>query len=266
MEAIKINNLGIIPNIGDLSKIKNKYLPIISEVKVFYLKELGDNLVSLYIRGSVSAGRDTNFSDLDFVAVTKRKINTNMEKRLSDYADYLQNKYKKINGFEIATVSFSQLLKSKDYFNLRMNLKTCSVILNGKDIRNLIPKVIPNKQLSLKMFNYASNEYIELKKYFSSSKEKSYLGKNRQVEFWCGWIMRGLSRSGMGILMLNEKAYTNDIKYISKNMAKKYPQFETFFIQAAKWVVEPTSDKKEVKSFLNKHVDVYFKFWKKLLN
>lgn len=266
MTIIKINNSGEIPNIGNLHKIKPKYLPIISEVKDFYTKELGKNLKSLYIRGSISTGLDTKFSDLDFVAVTVKEINKEQENKLLVYADKLQNKYKFVNGFELATVSFTKLIKSKDYFNLRLNLKTSSVLIKGKDIRNLLPKVIPGKQLSIKIFEYAFNEYRDSIKYFLSSKEKSYLGKIRPAKFWCGWIMRVLSRSGMGILMLNEKTYTNDIIYISQRMIKKYPEFQALFKQVRKWVIKPTSDRRKVKIFLGKNVDIYFRFWKKLLD
>jgi len=260
------NNSIEVFNIGRLDNIKDKYLPIIQEVEAFSSKELGVNFESFYIRGSISSGKDTKFSDLDIVIVTKRGVSKKQEIRFFMYSEYLQNKYKFVNGFELATISFNKLIKDKNYFNLRVNLKTNSVLIAGKDIRIFLPRVILNRQFSKRMFDYAYSEYVDLKKYFLSNKEKSYLGKSRDSSFWCSWIMRVLSRSGMGILMLNEKEYTNDIRYISKKMAKRYPQFEPLFIQAAKWVVEPTPDKKEVKGFLNKHVDVYFKFWKKLLN
>jgi uncharacterized protein len=266
MTIIKSNNSGEIPNIGDLRKIKHKYLPIISKVKDIYTKVLGKNLTSLYVRGSVSNGQDTRFSDLDFVAITEREISKNQENKLLIHTVNLQNKYKSVNGFELASVSLRHLVRSKDYINLRINLKTSSVLIKGKDITNLLPKIIPGKQLSIQIFNYTNDEYLRLKKYFSSSNEESYLGKNRPVEFWCGWMMRVLSRSGIGILMLKEKVYTNDIIYISKRMVKEYPKFRPLFSQAKKWVIEPTYDRKKVENFLNKYVGIYFKFWKKLLD
>lgn len=266
MTIIKVNNSGEIPNIGDLRKIKHKYLPIISEVKDIYTKVLDKNLTSLYVRGSVSNGLDTKFSDLDFVTITKKEISKKQENKLLIHTVNLQNKYKSVTGFELASVSLRHLVRSKDYFNLRMNLKTSSVLIKGKDITNLLPKIIPGKQLSIQIFNYTNDEYLRFKRYFLSSEEKSYLGKNRPVEFWCGWIMRVLSRSGIGILMLKEKVYTNDIIYISKRMVKEYPEFRPLFSQSKKWVTKPTYDKKEVENFLNNYVGIYFKFWKKLLD
>ena len=260
-----VNDLGEIPNIGDRSKIKSKYLPIISKVKDFYIKELGTNIVGLYIRGSISSGKDNNFSDFDFVAVTRKEISKKNKINLIRFTDKIQEKYKNVNGFELATVSIINLTKSKDFFNLRLNLKTCSVLIYGEDVRKMLPKVVPGKDLSKKMFKYATSEYNTLGKYFSSSIEKSYLNKVRPTEFWCGWMMRVLSRSGMGVLMINEKSYTNDIKYISKKIIKEYPQFSHFFEQAAMWVVEPTSSKKEIDLFLKKHSKIYFSFWEKLL-
>lgn len=260
-----INDLGEIPNIGDRSKIKSKYLPIISEVRNFYIKELGANIIGLYIRGSISSGEDSDFSDFDFVAVTKKEISKKHKTNLIRFTDEIQEKYKRINGFELATVSIASLTKSKDCFNLRLNLKTCSVLIYGKDILGVLPKVVPGKDLSKKMFKYATSEYNTLGEYFLSSLEKSYLNKVRPVEFWCGWMMRVLSRSGMGLLMLNEKTYTNDIKYISKKMIKEYPQFSPFFKQAAMWVVKPTYDRQEINLFLKKHSGVYFSYWEKLL-
>ena len=70
----------------------------------------------------------------------------------------------------------------------------------------------------------------------------------------------------MGVLMLDEKAYTNDVRYISKRISQKYPEFKPFFRRAARWVVYPISDRKKVKDFLNEYANKYFKFWEKLLN
>lgn len=265
MPVIKINRLGEIPNIGDYNKIKSKYLPIISEVKNFYIKEFGINILGLYIRGSISSGQDNNFSDFDFVAITKKEISKKYQTKLISFTDNIQDKYKHINGFELATVSLLNLTKSKDFFNLRLNLKTCSVLIYGEDVREKLPKVIPGKELSVEMFEYTLNEYKNLSKYFISSFEKSYLGKVRPVEFWCSWIMRVLSRSGIGVFMINEKIYSNDIRYISKKMTKKYPEFKLFFEQASKWVINPVANKKEVNLFLKRYVKVYFLFWEKIL-
>lgn len=265
MVIIKADNLGEIPNIGNLYKIKPKYLPMIKDAREVYQKILGKNLICIYVRGSVSTGKDTKFSDLDLVAVTSKKVNNKQEKELLNFTEKLQGKYKFINGFELAVVPLNQLIKSKDYFNLRINLKTSSVFLFGKDIRSKLPKVILNKKLSMQMFRYASEEYQIADKYFSSTTKRSYLGKVRPEEFWCGWVMRVLSRSGMGILMLKEKKYTNDIIYITQRMAKEYPEFKGFFEQMAKWVINPIPDRKKVKLFLDENVESYFKFWKKLL-
>ena len=56
----------------------------------------------------------------------------------------------------------NEIIKSEDYFNLRVNLMTSSVLIKGKDIRNLLPKIVPGKQLSIKMFNYSANPLISL--------------------------------------------------------------------------------------------------------
>ncbi len=259
------NNLIEIRNLGSFKKIKKKYLPIIKEVELFCLKEFKKNLKSFYVRGSVCSGQDTKFSDLDFVIVTQKDINKKQENKLIKYSNTLQAKYHFVNGFELAPVSIKKLLKSKTYFNLRINLKNNSVLVCGDDIGTLLPSVFTNKMLSMQMFDYAHKEYIISKKYFSSNVDRDYLAETRGSSFWCSWIMRIIVRSGIGVLAFSENKYSNDARKISKKMGKKYPEFKTLFEQSSKWIVKPISNKKKILDFLNKNAEPYFIYWKKLL-
>ena len=70
----KTDKNGCVINEANLRKIRPYYRKILQEINQLYIDKLGDNLLSVYIRGSVSVGRAKPYiSDVDSVAVVKRK-------------------------------------------------------------------------------------------------------------------------------------------------------------------------------------------------
>lgn len=69
---IPLDDNGFLVNEGRVGNIPPRLKTIIEDIVIFSKKELGDNLLSAYIRGSVSVGRFiNNVSDIDFVVITK---------------------------------------------------------------------------------------------------------------------------------------------------------------------------------------------------
>lgn len=71
----KISNDGSVINEAHLNKVQPEYLSILKIINSYYKDVLKDNLVGIYIRGSVSVGRAKPYiSDIDSVAITHRNV------------------------------------------------------------------------------------------------------------------------------------------------------------------------------------------------
>lgn len=71
----KIDKNGFVVNEARLEKVQPYYRKILKEINKLYNDKLDDNLLSIYIRGSVSVGKaKQGISDIDSVVVTKEEL------------------------------------------------------------------------------------------------------------------------------------------------------------------------------------------------
>ncbi len=261
--SYKLDKKGFIINEGNKNKIQKKYLPSFKKISSFLIKELGKNLVSIYLRGSGSTGEVIpNISDLDVIVITNKNI---LKKKLI----YFSKVFKKIEKeyiqdveLEVTIVSLKDFYKSQRYKNLRIYIKTRSVLLYGSDVVKKISKIRVGKELSLEIYQDIKKEINHLRKIFLGKiKNPSYLNESRPIKFWCVWTMRTLLRFGLGIVMLDDKIYTSDLKDCYKIFSKKYPQYKKEMKKALYLSVNPTSDKNFLVNYLETFGKNLFYLW-----
>ncbi len=91
---ISTDKRGFLVNSGNKNKIGKKLILVLNEVLFFCKKEFGNNIFSIYIRGSVAAGNfKKNISDLDFVIVLKDKPMFDELKKIKYYSLNMEKKY-----------------------------------------------------------------------------------------------------------------------------------------------------------------------------
>ena len=85
-----INKDGAVVNDAHIDRIQKQYRLILEEISDYYRKEFGDNLLSIYVRGSVSVGRAKSFiSDIDSVAIVRTDISPKKQKEIHEYSKKL---------------------------------------------------------------------------------------------------------------------------------------------------------------------------------
>ncbi len=260
----KLDKNGFIINQAGKNKIQAKYKPIIEEIVDLYSKRLGDNLVGVYLRGSIAEGKAIpNLSDLDSIAITEKEIPSEKLRWSAVYSKQLEKKYPFVKGIELAIVPLKTVLRSKEYFHLRVCLKTSGFCLYGKDLIPLLSPVKPGKKLALELYGDISRELRQLKAIFSGkSKNTSYLFIARPTKFWCIWTMRVLLRSGLCLVMINEPIYSRDLKTCFEEFSKSYPEYKKYMQQALYWSKNPTNDNKLLLTFLDDFGPKFINLWK----
>ncbi len=263
----KLDSNGYVVNDATKRKIQPYYKPILSEISGLYKSHLGENILSIYIRGSVSVGRAKPYiSDIDSVCVVRDKVKPSNLFWTVEASRVLEKKYPKAQLVELAIVSADELVNSKKYKNLRVYLKTQSIRLWGKDILKKIPRVKPGNELAKVLYSDLSSELSRLRKIFTYKQaDTKYLYQRRSMKFWCVWLSRVLLRSGLGVIMVNTPIYTQDLKTCYSYFVKEFPEYASEMGQLLKWSIEPIDNRKEIVRFMDSFCPEYLKLIKKVL-
>lgn len=263
----KTDKNGYVVNEANLRKIQPYYGRILKEINQLYIDKLGNNLLSVYIRGSVSVGKAKPYiSDIDSVAIVKRKLTKNDLSWIVKMTNDLEKKYPKAGLVELTVISLGELLKSREYKNLRVYLKTQSLCLRGKDILPQLPEVKPGKKLAKQLYGDLPQELETLKKIFDGKiTNREYLFQRRPIEFWCVWMTRTLLRAGLGLVMIKKPIYSQDLKTCFTVFVKEYPEYKKEMKQLLEWSVKPISNKKQLFNFLDSFSTNFLKLWREAI-
>lgn len=259
----KIDKNGFVVNEANPKKVQPYYKKILEEISKLYNEKLGDSLISIYIRGSVSVGKaKPGISDVDSIAVTKKEVPREELFWIIKESKRLEKKHPKAGFFDLTVVSLEELKNSKNYKNLRVYLKTQSFLLSGQDILYQLPDIIPGKELALQLYGDLPEELGILKNIFAGKiKDREYLFQKRPIKFWCIWMTRVLLRAGLGIVMTEKPVYSQDLKTCYTVFIKEYPQYKKEMKQLLAWSVNPIGDKEKIFNFLNNFAPKFLKLW-----
>lgn len=263
-----LNEKGEVINNASIDCIQPPYQSILKKIEKFYKKTLGENLLSIYIRGSVSVGRAKPFiSDVDSVAITHTDVTPQKLKVINEYSKELQQKHPFVTLVDMTVISRKALWENDEFSNLKIYLKTQSVCLYGENVTKEIEVVRPGRELALEMYGDLPEKLQDLEKVFShNTTEKTYLGEKRPIEFWCIWTMRTILRSGLGLVMFKRPVYSQDLETCAEVFLDQYPEYKLDIEKALFWAMNPTSDKERIHSYLKEFLPMYISLWNKARN
>jgi uncharacterized protein len=252
-------------NGASLNKISAEYRPLVDLAVESLKNKLPNKLHSIYIRGSVSAGRAQPYiSDLDLVAILYEALTDEEMDWRKNLSQALCAQYPFVTFIDLTCITHEELFTAQQYCRLRVYLATQSVCLYGENILGDLEKVKPSKKLFFEMYQGLDTELEELTKYFLSPlANKSYLGEVQPAEFWCVWAMRTILRSGLGLVMCSRPVYTQDLPTCYEEFSKEFPEYEGYMKHALVWAHTPTSDKGVVSEYLKEFMPKYKELWEK---
>jgi hypothetical protein len=203
---------GYVVNPASWNKIPVQWHPVIEPVKQSYLDHLGDNLHSIYLRGSLVRGLAVNrFSDFDSFAVIKEKgLRWENAPWAEELNKILSSKYEFIGELEMMLSSIDESL-SLENPNLPMLIKTQSFCIFGEDLSPFFLKFKPDKTM---MLNYRWIAFYVNQ--FNENKEPSPTELKN--------FLKVVIRTGFEIIMEEEGKYTPDLYLCFKSFSKYFPQ------------------------------------------
>lgn len=257
MDIIKINKCGSYLEVGpdgfvnpidQSGRIQKKWQPIVDETINFYKTELGDELHSVYIRGSVAKGDAVDFvSDLDSFVVVKSD-ETDEPESLDLFHEKMNENYPFCNHVEITAITLDEVksIPPKRSRSIWEELvKTQSRCVFGEDLsENIKPfRVSEMKGHSL----YIEKEVFEkLPQYIEEDKNDP-----DELKSNCMWIMRRLIRSSFDLVMERENKFTRDLYCCYESASKYYPEKESQLREVLNYSLNPTEKYEEWLPLVN---------------
>lgn len=234
---------GFIINDLSIGAIDKKWLPVLAFLTKTYQQELGESLISVYVRGSVARNMAIdNISDLDTFALiqpafAKQKIRwqTADFQEMTFYA--IDEKYPFFCDLEMNLATLDEDFLAS---NLAMIVKTQSLLLFGQDIAKQIENYKADEKMILNL-NWLAGDLST----FLVIKEKYFELKD------CQKIMKVLLRCGFELVLEQVGKFSPDLYICYRDFSKYYPKKEQEMRQALDWFLNPILDKKILNNFVN---------------
>ncbi|MFD3449929.1 hypothetical protein ACFDTO_35725 [Microbacteriaceae bacterium 4G12] len=237
---------GYISNDSAFHKIDLEYLEILQEVIKNYLQHLGNDIHSIYIRGSIPRGLAIKgVSDLDTIAVTYRNPKE-LDLSWVKQAEHEMNRsFSCVTGIELSFYHVEDILEISNFSIIAFMLKTHSVCVYGKDLIQMLPKYKADKAL-------ANEHLFHLKSQIERAKADLINNEDAEdIKDCCSWIMKIIIRAGLALVIIDENLYTRDLYPAYQLFSKHFPQEEPRMRKALEYAIEPTTKPDLILDFIN---------------
>ncbi len=234
--------------------LQRELLPLIKKVILVAQKLFGNNLHSVYIRGSVAKGSFiAGISDLDVVVVTLNDCGDEIEKQYIREIKQLEQNYPKVQGIEKVIKTTEQFIESRNPV-----FKYQTVCVYGEDLAIKMKPLRIGKETVVHLPGVIQSIDESIPK-IESENEESW------VKHWSIWMCKQLIRSAHELVSEDLGRFARDIFPCYEGAAKMYPEQEPLFRRTAEIAVFGTTDKLELlkiiadmRIFLKPAIDEYF--------
>jgi len=199
-----MDEVGNILNPTDIDLVPDALLPIIDEIVRLYQENEGDNLHSLWLRGSVPRGFfSEKYSDIDVFALVKTpSIRWKKASWAQDAEFNLRKKFSDFPDIEWAVSSWYSDFYQNNY-RLAFYLKTQSLLLFGEDIRPSLP-------------HFKISDDIKMNLTWLKDDVADFMSIDKPLRSEIHTILKVVIRSAFESIMEKEGRYTPDLYYCAE--------------------------------------------------
>ncbi len=236
---------GFIINKASVDLIQEKWKPVVNEAVEAYRSHFDDNLIGIFVRGSVARGEAIDhLSDLDTIAVVHSVEETIVTPWAEDFNKWTIVRYPFVQKVEILAVTPEWAGDPKRA--LRIMLKTQSVCVFGEDISSGISPIKLGRD-ACQHFQSLQSEITDTINFF-----KYHWGSGVvQNQNRCSWIMKRILRTGFELVMEREQKYTRDLYPCFESFAHYYPEKRDPMYTTLELAINPTDKSDAVISLLH---------------
>jgi len=231
---------GYVVNDASIDKITPPWSAIIDRAVQMYTSNLGNRLMSIYVRGSVSRGRGIpGWSDVDTFAIVHHDGGELFEWKDAPWTQELEQEMRRTNDcfskIESMLVTYTDdLLRSRR--GLAMVIKTQSACLYGEDLAARIDRFRPGREmiLDLRWLRADIEGYVQ---------KIQAAPDDQAVRKACSSLMKVLLRNGFELVMERAGKYTTDLYLCYRTFAEYYPHKEADMRRTLELYLNPVVDR-----------------------
>jgi uncharacterized protein len=234
----KPDQQGFLQGSACTQKITGKWLSAVKTVTQAYLDACGDDIHSIYIRGSIAKGLALeHVSDIDSFAV----LNPGCKRPFTDsefgiwirtVGQGIQKAFPFIAGVELDFESFEAVQDRANIYTFIIKVEGACV--QGEDLAQEIEPYRLNSEIAFQTRYFRHHLNIFLSEYPEEP-------EHEKPSFLC-WITRRFLRLGMELVMIEELSYTRDLYLCYESFIKHYPEKATEMYRALEIAINPTVD------------------------
>ncbi|TLS38308.1 hypothetical protein [Pseudalkalibacillus caeni] len=242
----KIDNEGYIENEAHPNKISSDHKSAVEDVINEYKKQLGSDLHSIYIFGTVARGNAVEeVSDLNSFALTSGDV-SDTNQWAEQVTGNLECMHPYFSGIDMDVFCIEDVLKQPDKFNrVSFALKSDGACVYGEDLSQTIK---PFRQCAA----VANHEIIQFRDKIEDAQR--YLDRDlskKEYSKYCRQAMKSLVRTGFSLVMIQEGKFTKDILPGYYSFAKYYPHKKQDMRKAVEFVIQPPEQVEQAVELLD---------------
>lgn len=214
-----------------------------AQVNQVYRATYGDDLHSVYVRGSVARGNFLpGISDLDTFAVVDRENVAQATPGAGAASAALLQEFPDFTEIVFVAVSLETILtQRRNPFTFLLQTQSCCI--HGTPLH---PRLSPYRP-DIEILGEASYLRHRIAKYLA---EVEAIDDPQTLKIQCSVLMKGLVRSAYDLVLPLERQYTRDLFWCYRWFVRHYPEHEPSARQAVEWALEPIADKPPVATLL----------------
>ncbi|CAH0526367.1 nucleotidyltransferase domain-containing protein [Vibrio hippocampi] len=200
---------------------QSEYQPVVRELVTYLKSGLKDNLHSVYLYGSVAAGRAIPYlSNIDVVVITHRPFSDTKTTLFNTINWRFQRAYPFVNGVSIRTALVNEVASLEALFTWGFLLRECCVCIHGEDLAECFGHFVPSWEIA-KQWNMDTVDYLPVirQQIATATGQASQIQLQRK-------LAKKLLRAAYSLVMHKEKRWIEEPLECGQRFLRYYPQHE----------------------------------------
>jgi len=241
-DFLRTDKQGHIVNTARVDLIPEKWKPAVDAIVQKAKEQYGDDLHSVYLRGSVAKGKVVeNVSDIDTYIIVDLPNEEIDRSWATPFKKELIKKYPFVSDVELIITPLAGLENRKGQ---KIMIQTQSVCLYGTDLAAQLSPIKPGTG-SVQHAQHIERDIHKTKEELQKDLEDGEIRKE------CTWIMKRILRTGCELVMERSGKYTRDLYPCYEVFAEYYPEKEKEMWRVLELAINPVAEKEEIQNALS---------------
>lgn len=237
---LPVDAMGFLCRDTAVDKVPEAWWPLINGVIAAYQVHCGEDLHSVYLRGSVPRGLAIeDVSDLDTFAVLRTHISAEEPEWVEPACKSLHRQFAVGTGVEMVVIGMNHVLDPD--LHVDRLIATQSLCVHGVDLIDAVPRYRPDRSMVTHIPGL-DHSMDQISGWLDDPDED-----DAEV---CRWIMKRIVRVGLEMHIEEAGVYTRDLWPCYQVFAEHCPDQAEQMYRAMELAVFPISDREQISAFV----------------